>query len=119
MSILLRTRNVTADIINMFEVLTDMFPGIEGCIDKNLVVKDECTVEGQTSFIKRKATTIQTDNLDWEKKIIPSIYANIGTKVNETGNTTRHQMGDLISLMKRGNVLKNLKIRPEYKHTYL
>ncbi len=25
-------------------------------------------------------------------------------------------MGDLISLMKRGNVLKNLKIRPEYKH---
>ena len=25
-------------------------------------------------------------------------------------------MGDLIYLMQRGNVLKNLKIRPEYKH---
>ena len=53
MHILLRTRNVTADIINMFEVLTDMFPGIEGCIDKNLVVKDDCTEEGWTSIIKR------------------------------------------------------------------
>ena len=54
-----------------------------------------------------------TDNLDWEKKIIPSVYENIKAKVNQTGNT-RKQIGDFIYLMQRGKVLKNLKIRPRY-----
>ena len=40
------TRNTTADIIDMYEVLTDMFPGIEECIDGKLIIKDECTKEG-------------------------------------------------------------------------
>ena len=56
---------------------------------------------------------VQTDNLEWEKKIIPSIYENIKAKVNQTGNT-RKQIGDFIYLMQMGKVLKNLKIRPEY-----
>ena len=55
---------------------------------------------------------VQTDNLDWAKKIIPSIYENIKAKVNQTGNK-RKQIGDFIYLMQRGKVLKNLKIRPE------
>ena len=56
---------------------------------------------------------VQTDNLEWEKKIIPSIYENIKANVNQTGNT-RKQIGDFIYLMQRGKVLKNLKIRPRY-----
>ena len=42
MSMIISHRNVTADVMNMHSVLTDMFPGIEDCIDRNLHVKDEC-----------------------------------------------------------------------------
>ena len=41
-----RTRNLSSDANSMFEVLTDIFPGIEECIFDNLTVRESCTNEG-------------------------------------------------------------------------
>lgn len=42
----LKTRNMSSDVVKMYEVLTDLFPGIEQCIHNNLTVRDECTKRG-------------------------------------------------------------------------
>ena len=42
----LKTRNMSSDVVKMYEVLTDLFPGIEQCIYNNLTVRDECTKRG-------------------------------------------------------------------------
>ena len=42
-----RTRNLSSDTERMFEVLTDLFPGIEECILNNLTVREECTDRGR------------------------------------------------------------------------
>ena len=41
-----KTKNLAADTASMFEVLTDLFPGVEECIFNNLTVRDECTDQG-------------------------------------------------------------------------
>ena len=41
-----KTRNLASDTASMFEVLTDLFPGVEECIFNNLTVRDECTNQG-------------------------------------------------------------------------
>ena len=43
-----RTRNLSSDAYSMFEVLTDIFPGIEECIFENLTLRESCTNEGGT-----------------------------------------------------------------------
>ena len=45
-SIVLQTRNMTSDIIRMYEVLSDLFPGIDECIHSNLTVREDCTEQG-------------------------------------------------------------------------
>ena len=37
---------MTSDILKMYEVWTDLFPGIEECIHSNLTVRDYCTEQG-------------------------------------------------------------------------
>ena len=41
-----QTRSLTSDVTSMFEVLTDIFPGIEECIFDNLTLRESCTTEG-------------------------------------------------------------------------
>ena len=45
-SLVSQTRNLSSDAISMYEVLTDIFPGIEECIFDNLTVRESCTNEG-------------------------------------------------------------------------
>ena len=49
-SLVSQTRNLSSDTINMFEVLTDIFPGIQECIFDNLTVRESCTNEGLIIF---------------------------------------------------------------------
>ena len=41
------TRNEIEDIASMYEAITDLFPGIEKCVNKNLVVRTNCTSKGE------------------------------------------------------------------------
>ncbi len=40
------TRNETEDLDSMYEVIIDVFPGIEKCVNKDLTVKTNCTSKG-------------------------------------------------------------------------
>ena len=50
-SLVSRTRSLSSDAISMFEVLTDIFPGIEECVFDNLTLRESCTNEGLIIFI--------------------------------------------------------------------
>lgn len=39
-------RNPENDVFQMYECLTDIFPGIENCIHTNLTLKSNCTEKG-------------------------------------------------------------------------
>ena len=51
-----QTRNITEDIIKMYEVISDLFPGIEECVHTDLRVREDCTEQGLiNTFIKPKS----------------------------------------------------------------
>ena len=50
-SLVSQTRNLSSDAVSMYEVLTDIFPGIEECVFDNLTLQESCTNEGLIIFI--------------------------------------------------------------------
>ena len=62
-SLVSQTRNLSSDAISMYEVLTDIFPGIEECIFDNLTVRESCTNEG-LMFLKSNNLSCLTKAID-------------------------------------------------------
>ena len=63
---------MTSDIIRMYEVLSDLFPGIEECIHSNLTVREDCTEQGSINTFLQALVLIPKSSGSWgQEKEIP------------------------------------------------
>ena len=64
----------------MYEAITDIFPGIEKCIKKNLSVIETCTKKCKLFLLQIDKSKF-CPNLDFDKELAPHIYSMIEEKV--------------------------------------
>ena len=65
----------------MYEAITDIFPGIEKCIKKDLSVMETCTKKCKLFFFLHIDKSKLNPNPDFDAELAPHIYSMIEEKV--------------------------------------
>ena len=113
------TRNVIEDIASMYEVITDIFPGIEKCVNKNLVVRTNCTFKGFLFlhfqiiyYIIIRKYLYDCFMLVYDETIVPAIYENIKMRIETTSNDKK-KISELMLLIKQKRIVENFNFWPK------
>ena len=69
-------------ITMMYEAITDIFPGIEKCIKKDLSVMETCTKKCKLFLLQIDKSKF-CPNLDFDKELAPHIYSMIEKKIKD------------------------------------
>ena len=117
--LVLNTRNVIEDIASMYEVITDIFPGIEKCVNKNLVVRTNCTFKGFLFlhfqiiyYIIIRKYLYDCFMLVYDETIVPAIYENIKMRIETTSNDKK-KISELMLLIKQKRIVENFNFWPK------